>query len=235
MAVLNATIGGIGPVEDQEGNLNFYSKGQLMDNLGIENIPVIILESKAYIPSISDSLDKTSFLVRFNKEMDNPAVGEALSDAIRKNSLPLIQSDTAYPRYSGEMRDITAKLGRRICDLGRQLEFAKKSSDKVRLIGELAILISQDAGGVSYMTEELHEIAAGGGLIPGTAAVLSMAVNKSYIKQNVIPEFAKKDCSNYISIIVNAIKILSQNIEKATGYINRKKDYNKNYIEKLIS
>ncbi|WDP88194.1 MAG: hypothetical protein HUN05_22455 [Desulfobacter sp.] len=235
MAVLNATRGGIGPVEDQEGNLNFYSKGQLMDTLGIENIPTIVLESKAYIPSISDSLDTPSFLVRYNKEMDNPAVGKALSDAIRKDGLPLIQSDTAYPRYSGEMREITANLGRRICDIGRQLECAKKSSDKVRLIGELAILISQDAGGVSYMTEELHEIVAGGGLIPGTAAVLSMAVDKLYIKQNVIPEFTKKDCSNYISIVVNAIKILSENIEKAKGYLSRKKEYNKDSIEKRIS
>ncbi len=54
MAVLNATAGGLGPVEDLEGNLSFCKKGRLMDRIDLSCLPTIILESKAYVPSVSD-------------------------------------------------------------------------------------------------------------------------------------------------------------------------------------
>ncbi len=234
MAVLNATAGGLGPVEDLEGNLDFAEKGRLMAKLGLDDVPTIVLESKAYVPSVCKTLKNDSFFVRFNAEVDNPAVGQALIEAAKEAGLPLIQSDSAYPRNTGEMRETTAALGRRIAELGRKIETACTASDKVRLVGELAVLISQDAGGVIYMTENLHEIAAGGGLVPGTAAVLSMAVSQSTIESCMVPDFTPEDAHHYLHITGGALKILSNNLETARTYLERKTIYTKNELEHLI-
>ncbi len=75
MAVLNATKGGIGPVEDLEGNIYLAAKGSLMKLLGLTEVPTIIIEGKAYIPTFSSKLTENTFWVRFNEEFDNPAVG----------------------------------------------------------------------------------------------------------------------------------------------------------------
>ena len=231
LAILNATAGGLGPAEDLEGNLDFAEKGRLMAKLGLNDVPTIVLESKAYVPSICKTLKDDSFLVRFNSEMDNPAIGQALIKAVKGAGLPLIQSDSAYPRNTGEMRENTAALGRRIVALGREIENACTASDKVRLVGELAVLVSQDAGGVTYMTENLHEIAAGGGLVPGTAAVLSMAVSQSTIEDCMVPDFTPEDALHYIYITGEALKILSNNLEVARTYLERKSIYTINELE----
>lgn len=234
MAVLNATAGGLGPVEDFEGNLNFGSKGRLMEKLGLDGIPTIVLESKAYIPSISKALARDTFWVRFNREADNPEVGHALINAVETLGLPMQYSDTAYPRYSGEMRQTTQALGRRIADIGRQIEKARTAAKKSALIGDLAILVSQDAGGITYMTEPLHEIAAGGGLVPGMSAVLSMAVSRAAVEHSRVPEFTANDSLNYINISIQALKILSGSLADTTAYLERKKKFNKNELEQLI-
>jgi hypothetical protein len=234
LAVLNATAGGLGPAEDLEGNLDFAEKGRLMAELGLNDVPTIVLESKAYVPSVCKTLKNDSFFVRFNAEVDNPAVGQALIEAVKEAGLPLIQSDSAYPRNTGEMRENTAALGRRIVELGREIGYACTASDKVRLVGELAVLVSQDAGGVTYMTENLHEIAAGGGLVPGTAAVLSMAVSQSTIERCMVPDFTPEDALHYLTITGAALEILSNNLDVAQTYLERKSIFYKNEIERLI-
>ena len=234
MAVLNATAGGLGPVEDLEGNLNFAQKGQLMKKLGLDNIPTIVLESKAYVPSVCKTLNKDSFWVRFNSQMDNPEVGKALIIAAKKLGLPLMHSDTAYPRYSGEMLKNTKALGSRIIELGKNIENARTASEKVKLFGELAVLVSQDAGGITYMTEQLHEVVAGGGLIPGMTAVLSMAISQDNIDHYKIPEFTANDSLQYLNITAEALKVLSANLENANAYLERKNCFIKDELERLI-
>jgi hypothetical protein len=220
MAVLNATEGGIGPVEDLEGNLNFFQKGRLMKKIGLDGVPTIVLETKAYIPSISDTLDEDCFWIRYNREFDNPTVGKALISATRNLGLPLLHSDTAYPRYSGEMLKTTTEFALKIIRIGEKIKNARTASEKVSLVSDLAVLVSQDAGGITYMTERLHEIVAGAGIIPGMAAVLSMAVSKKNIDRYKIPEFTSIDNKHYLDIMINALKILSKNIENARSYLS---------------
>lgn len=234
MAVLNATAGGIGPVEDLEGNLDFADKGRLMAEIGLRDVPTIILESKAFVPSICTKLNEDSFWVRYNKEMDNPAVGKALIKVVEQAGLPLIQSDIAYPRETGEMRGNSVALGRRIVEIGQKIENARSASEKAQLVSELAIMVSQDAGGVTYMTEDIHEIAAGGGLIPGTAAVLSMAVSQATIEKCMVPDFTPEDAMNYLYITGEALKLLISDIEKAKSFITRKSSYKRDSLAQLI-
>jgi len=234
MAVLNATAGGLGPVEDLEGNLSLAEKGRLMDRIGLSGLPTIVLESKAYVPTVSDAIKEDAFWVRYNREFDNPAVGEALIRALEQCGLPLLQSDVAYPRHTGEMRDNTASLGRRIVALGRRIEKAGSAAKKVQFIGELAILVSQDAGGMTYMTDAVHEIAAGGGLVPGTAAVLSMAVSRATIERCLVPDFTRTDAMHYLTVTGEAIKILSENLEKAASFLERQNRFARDALERLI-
>jgi hypothetical protein len=233
MAVLNATAGGLGPVEDLEGNLSFFEKGRLMDRIGLSGLPTIILESKAYVPSVSDALEADAFWVRYNREVDNPAVGKALVAAVTHAGLPLLQSDTAYPRGTGEMRRNAVLLGRKIAALGQQIERATSAAEKVRLVGELAILVSQDAGGVTYMTEAVHEIAAGGGLVPGTSAVLSMAVANPTLARCPVPDFTKADALNYLAVTGEAIQILSTHLAEAMSYRDRQRQFDRNSLQQL--
>jgi hypothetical protein len=234
MAVLNATAGGLGPVEDLEGNLSFCEKGRLMDRIDLSCLPTIILESKAYVPSVSDTLEEDSFWVRYNKEFDNPAVGQALIAAVEHAGLPQLQSDTAYPRNTGEMRNNAVLLGRKIIALGQQIERAKSAAEKVRLVGELAILVSQDSGGMTYMTDAVHEIAAGGGLVPGTAAVLSMAVSRATLERCLVPDFTRTDAMHYLTVTGLAIKILSENLEEAASFLERRNRFDRDALERLI-
>lgn len=234
MAVLNATKGGIGPVEDLEGNICLAAKGSLMKRLGLTEIPTIIIEGKAYIPTFSSKLTENIFWVRFNEDFDNPAVGDALIQAVDRCQLPGLNSNTAYPRYTGEMQDTTIAFGRKIVDIGKKIEKATKSREKVELIAELALLVSQDAGGITYMSNDLHEIVAAGGLVPGLTAVLSIAVSEKYIKQFQIPEITPEDIESYVNISVEAIKVMSENTQLLSKYLGRKDNFNVKILDELV-
>ncbi len=234
MAVLNATKGGIGPVEDLEGNICLAAKGSLMRLLGLTELPTIIIEGKAYIPTLSSTLTENTFIVRFNEEFDNPAVGGALIEAVNSSGVPAIHSNTAYPRYTGEMEDTTIALGRKIVDIGNKIQNCTKSREKATLIAELALLVSQDAGGITYMSNDLHEIVAGGGLVPGLAAVLSIAVSEEYINKFQIPEINEDDIRKYVNITVEAIEIMSKKSEHLSKYLGRKDKFDVKMLDQLV-
>jgi len=234
MAVINATRGGIGPVEDLEGNIYLAGKGRLMEEFGLNNIPTIIIEGKAYVPTISSTLEQNTFWVRFNEEFDNPAVGRALIKAAATIPVPSLSSNTAYPRYTGEMEETTKVFGKKLIEIGKKIESSSRSQEKAELIADLALLVSQDAGGITYMTDKLHEIVAGGGLVPGLAAVLSIVVCQKCIKEHQIPEITGEDVDSYIQIIVQAIGYMSNDFESLAKYIKRKDEFDVSILGELI-
>ena len=234
MAVLNASFGGIGPVEDLEGNICLASKGSLMEELGLDRVPTIIIEGKAYVPTVSSTLDRNSFWIRYNEEFDNPGVGGALIKAADTCSVTNLDSNTAYPRYTGEMQQTTISFGQKISEIGKKIESATGSQEKAQLVAELALLVSHDAGGITYMTSDLHEIVAGGGLVPGLAAVISIVVSQTYIDDNQIPEITSDDVGNYLKIIVQAIEYMSHDYPSISKYIERKEQFDVNRLGKLV-
>jgi len=234
LAVINASTGGIGPVEDLEGNIYLAGKGALMEEIGLDRIPTIIVEGKAYVPSVSSQLSQNSFWIRYNEEFDNPAVGDALIKAAAGCPVTSFNSNTAYPRYSGEMKETTIAFGQKIISIGKKIESSSNSQDKAQLIADLALLVSQDAGGITYMTEELHEIVAAGGLVPGLAAVLSTVVSQDYIEENMIPEMTPEDICNYTNIIIKAVDHMSKDPQALAKYIKRKDQFDVNILGDLI-
>lgn len=234
IAVINASSGGVGPVEDLEGNIFLADKGALMEELGLTSIPTIIVEGKAYVPTLSSSLKQNTFWIRFNEEFDNPAVGRSLIKAADKCAVSSLTSNTAYPRYTGEMEETTKAFGQKVINIGKKIEAATYSQEKVELIAELAILVSQDAGGITYMSNKLHEIVAAGGLVPGLAAVLSIAVSQEYIERYQIPEITPDDVEAYLHIIIQAIDLMSSDTQSLTKYITRKDKFDVIMLGELL-
>ena len=222
MATINATEGGVGPVEDREGNICIGGKAEVMGCLGMDRMPTIIVESKAYVPALCKDLKEDTLWVRFNRDYDNPVVGEAMVEAGDMLGLDVMHSDTAYPRSETDMRHASQDLAKKIAVLGDALYLAGTSVEKVRIISELAILVSEDAGGVTFMTEGLHAKVAGGGLMPGTSAVLSMAVSRQSLKMMGVPELTVQDAKNYRKLLLKTIPLISGRITEANRFVGER-------------
>ncbi len=225
MGILNANDGGLGPDEDLEGNIMLGAKGEVMKSLGLGALPTIILESKAYVPALCKGQEEDKFWVRINRDVDNRVVYDALIQGIKAANLPCAASDTSYPRGTGEMAAETRRLGEKIADLGQRLAVAETSREKVKIIGELALLVSQDAGGITFMSSKLHDIVGGGGVMPGNAAVLSMAISESAIRVWKIPAFTAQDSDMYLAILEKTIPILLERIEDAHAELENRKNF----------
>lgn len=234
MALVNASEGGIGPDEDLEGNIMLGDKGRVMKELGLDRLPTIVLESKAYVPSVCEGIDHDRLWIRINGEVDNTYVYQALLTGVEKAQLPYVASDKAYPRNTNEMVDATAAMGKKIADIGERFATLKTSAQKVALMSELALIVSQDAGGVTFMGSEMHNLVAGGGIMPGTAAVLSMTVSEPYIRNWKIPAFDSEDARKYLAVISYAVPELSQNIEAAQLQLQKRFNFDETRFDHLI-
>ncbi|NDV23789.1 hypothetical protein [Desulfovibrio sp. JC022] len=226
MALVNANEGGLGPDEDLEGNIALGDKGRAMKDLGLDRLPTIILESKAYVPSLCAGIDHDRMWVRINAEADNQYVYDALISGAEGAGLPYIHSDAAYPRHTGELKDAVQALGKRITEIGETFTNAATSAEKVKLISELALIVSQDAGGVTFMSAHMHDQVGGGGIMPGTSAVLSMAVSEKYINEWKIPAFNADDSVCYMNLIRHALPVLASNAEKAQAQLEERYAFN---------
>ncbi len=235
LGILNANEGGVGPDEDLEGNVMLGEKGKVMKRLGLDSLPTIILESKAYVPAVCNGQEENRFWVRINGEIDNRFVYNALVKGAKAADIPCIASDTAYPRGRGEMAAATRALGQKIAQLGNSLATAESSKEKVQIIAELAVLVSQDAGGITFMSSKLHDLVAGGGIMPGSSAVLSMAISESSIRIWKIPVFTAQDSDMYLAILEKAVPVLKSTIQKASSEFEMRKNFAEDDFGYLLS
>ncbi len=235
MGILNANEGGVGPDEDLEGNVMLGEKGELMKTLGLDSLPTIILESKAYVPAVCKGQDENRFWVRINGEVDNRFVYDALVKGAKATNIPCIASDTAYPRGTGEMAAATRALGQKIAQLGNDLAIAESSREKVQIVAELAVLVSQDAGGISFMSSKLYDLVGGGGIMPGSSAVLSMAISESAIRVWKIPVFTAQDSDMYLAILEKAVPTLVSTIQEACSEFEMRRNFAAEDFDYLLS
>ncbi len=234
LAVVNATFGGVGPVEDLEGNVCLGNKGRLMQELGLLHMPTIVVESKAYVPAVCSDLLEDSFWFRINKEYDNETVYACLCEAATELGYPFLSSDTAYPRIKDGLGCSTREIAQQIIALGKELELAQTSKEKVGIVSKLALLVSQDCGGVTFMSNALHEIVSGGGTILGTTAVISMLVCQENIDFWKIPVLTRSDLERYKKIICLALFLLAQKKEKASLEVQKKYSFDADKFQFLF-
>lgn len=221
MALVNATDGGIGPNEDLEGNCYAGGKGEAMKKLGMIDIPTIIVEGKVYTPLYCDQLKNNTFLIRADMIDDNPIVANAMYDAavsigehsqFRKDIMK--RTPNAFAKMSND-------FGKRIVDAGERLAVASTSYDKVRIVAEIAEMISQDAAGITFMSNDLHGVIGGIGLMPATAAVISYLVTKEYHERYIMPYLTVGDLIKFVNIIKIAVENISINIDDAKKHIDQ--------------
>ena len=214
LAVVNFTAGGIGPNEDAEGNVLLAEKKETMRHLGLENVPSIIVESKAFVPAYCQNLDQRFLFTRINSNADNIVVAQALVDGACKAGLPMKHDFNAYPRNHDLEKD-TSHFGAEVEALGKALSHAESSGEKVRLVAKLAKLVSEDAGAVTFMSNSVHTIVGSGGLRPGTGAVLSMLVPRAEIEYWKIPVLSQEDLDMYLLAIIAGIETLKTHLPEA--------------------
>lgn len=219
LGTVNATIGGLGPNEDQEGNSIVGSKGEIIRELGMDKLPTLIIEAMIY-SGFSKGLTENTYFVRGDKEDDNPVVVEAVVKAAEKCGIPMRYHETGMRRTKDALRNNTKLVAEKIIALGERLKTAETSEEKVNAIAELAVVVSQDCGGISFMTNELHEEIGGAGMIKKVAAVINLVTTDEYFKENPIPYLTDEELERYMNLVLESVNQISENLEAANIIIN---------------
>jgi len=197
---INGSDGGVGPNEDNEGNTAIGQKGDIMKLLGMDLVPNIIVESKAYMPALSKEIMCNTFLFRSQEGVDNLVVAKALA-----NNIPYILKTDSLPLATGQLKNATIDFAKKIIRLGENLIAADLSGDKVSIIADIAKLVSEDAGGISFMSNDLHDVVRAAGIVPGTASIISLLVPEDYINYWKIPILSSEDVKQYTELIFHTV------------------------------
>jgi hypothetical protein len=219
-SVVNFTEGGLGPNENAEGN-TLLAREDVSRHFGTAPLPTIVVESKAYVPAYCQNLGERSLLTRVNSAVDNTAVAEALIAGAQAHGLPMIQDFSAYPRNRA-LKQQTAAFGAKLKALGESLGGAESSPEKVRIIATLAQLVSEDAGSVTFMSNETHSSVGSAGCTPGTAAVLSMLVPPEEAGFWQVPVLFREDLDLYLLAVLSGIEAMKIRLPDAVAELQRK-------------
>lgn len=215
LATVNASEGGVGPNEDLEGNSAAGSKRLVMEKLRMTKLPTLVVEGKVYWPALSDRLDETCFLVRAAAANDNVAVARAAHAAAQALGYAARLDTESLARAQGALRSQTRSLGERIAALGVKLQSAEFAQEKIDALAMLAKLISEDGAGISFMSNGLHERIGGVGMNPGSSAVLSRVVPRSYYEKYVMPFATEQDVRDFVAVIKAAVARLPEVADEA--------------------
>lgn len=219
LLTVNYSDGGIGPVEDLEGNISLGSKGDLMKELNMKRCPTIIIESKAFVPAISNKVKGNTFLIRADKDNDNLFIADALFDSVNDLKYHVIMRDDLLPLEIGKMKRETIDIAEMIISRGKSLKISESATEKTQIIAELSKIISEDSGSITCLSNKLHNVVRGAGIVPGTAAVISMLVNRDYYNYWKIPFVTGEDTDVMKKIIKLAIKKIRKEYFRAEKYL----------------
>lgn len=220
LGTVNATIGGIGPNEDLEGNSVLGKKGEIIRKLGMDKIPTLIIEAMIY-SSFSEGLEENTYFVRGDEIDDNIAVVNAVIEASKKLNIPIKYHKTGMKRTKDALKNNTIKVGESIIKLGEKLKNSEMSEEKVNIIAELAKVVSQDCGGISFMTNSLHEEIGGAGMIKHVGAVINLVTTKEYFEENPIPYLTFEELQRYVNLVIGSIEEIYLNLDSAKKIIDR--------------
>ena len=190
----------------------------IIEKLGMDKLPTLIIEAMIY-SKFSKGLEKPTYFVRGDATDDNPFVIKAVVKAAKDLGIECKFFDGGSKRVKGALKSNTEKVANKIIELGNALKVSEFSKDKVQIISELADIISQDCGGISFMSNELHGEIGGAGMIKRTGAVINLVVTEEYNKENPIPYLTEADLEDYLNLTVASIEKLIENADRATNHI----------------
>lgn len=215
MALSNATLGGIGPNEDIEGNVNLYGKKNLMSRFQLDSVPSFVIEGKVCASPFSETIAEPTFLIRAYPGEDNREVAKALVRAAAELGYPARYLPNLLQRSKTAMKDLARLQGENIVEIGHAIAKAKTAREKVLLAAQLNEFASQELGGITFMSNDVHEVMGGVGCIPGTSAVISLFISKAQLQEDVLPTLTVEETDKYCNMICMGTKYLSQNLEAA--------------------
>lgn len=215
LALANATVGGIGPNEDIEGNVNLYGKKEIMHSLHLDNLPTIVIEGKVCAEPLSPIIDQPTFLIRGNAEDDNSVVAECLKKASVELKYPAEYKPKLLKRSQTAMSDLTKKQGLHLMELAKQLSVATTAKEKVELAAKFNQFCSEELGGITFMGTKIHQVMGGVGQIPGTSCVLSLFIPNAQLAVDVQPTLTLEDVDRYVNLCVKAVPIINKHLSEA--------------------
>ena len=151
MLVINATNGGIGPDEDYEGNTNFTAKGEMMAKLGLDKVPSVVVESKAYIPAMAATVPENQYMIRAQKDVDCTELGKAVYETGLALGLPVRFEDSIMPINPGGLEKATHAIAEKIIALAAGVDTVKAGD--IHTV-ELDRLMSND--GTTHLTIDMY-------------------------------------------------------------------------------
>lgn len=183
--------------------------------------PTIVVESKAYLPAISDQLSQNTYLIRAQKELDNIVVAEDLNSSARELGYPVMFRDDLMPYMKDFMREQTSEFVNKMKNHLDKLNESEIASEKALIVAEIGRMASQDAGGITCLSNKINDVFRGPGIIPGTSAVISLVVTKKYQEYWKIPLYDESDAGRTKRIIARAVERLSNHLDEAYDCIEK--------------
>lgn len=119
------------------------------------------------------------------------------------------------------MRKLGNSQGENVIRLGKALRDAKTAVEKVRIAAELNEFCSQELGGITFMSEDVHQVMGGVGMIPGTCACLSLFIPHTQLEEDVIPVLSEADAGRFADMVLAAAEDLSKHLPEACEVIDR--------------
>jgi hypothetical protein len=189
--------------------------------LRLDRLPTLLIEGKAFVSPVCLSLKEPTWIIRAHAECDNLVVAEVLMEAAKDQHQPALYLPDALKRDPDGMARATRDCGETIAAFGQRIGRCQSAREKARAIAELIAYASEDAGGVSFMSNRLHAVVGGNGNMPGTAAVLSLLIPEEDVNTFVQPLLSESDVREYVAIIKTAVIRLQSRLPEALECLER--------------
>lgn len=202
--------------EEIEGNVNLFGKREILHRLRLDQIPSMVIEGKVYAKPVSDEISENTSLVRGNEQDDNPIVAKCVKEAAESLGYPVLYRPQMLKRSPDAMRRLTHENAVYIGSLAKKLDESNSASEQVQITAELNRFCSEDLGGITFMSEEIHKVMGGVGCIPESSRVLSLFIPREELQRVVQPTFSLEDVDRYVRICTESVPIINRNLEAAS-------------------
>lgn len=186
-----------------------------MKQLRLDELPTILVEGKVCAEPVSSKIDCPTFVTRAYPGDDNFVVSECLVEAANELDFPIVYPRELLARRAGAMRALTYEMGMHIADLGQKLAQAVTSAEKVKIAAEINRYASEELGGVTFMSDDIHELMGGVGSIPGTTGCLSLFISRKELEQVIYPSLTMDDADQFAELILNGVGKVAARIDEA--------------------
>ena len=186
-------------------------------------MPTLLIEGKVCADPAFILISRPTFLIRAYPDDDNVVVAQkSYVAAAAKLGYPNLYLDNLLARSADAMRKLGNSQGENVIRLGKALRDAKTAVEKVRIAAELNEFCSQELGGITFMSEDVHQVMGGVGMIPGTCACLSLFIPHTQLEEEMsFPVLSEADAGRFADMVLAAAEDLSKHLPEACEVIDR--------------